>query len=103
MQWPGAGKASMGSPELENGFPGSFPAFSSRLLRGGGEYSEESRRRRKVLPFTAALMGSPPALALCCPLHVPEPLVLLTVLKGRYYHPPSYRRHLRLREVKYEV
>lgn len=98
MQWPGAGKASMGSPVLENGFPSSFPAFSSQLLRGGGEYSEESTGgKRKALPLNAALMGSPLARP------VPEPLVLLTVLKGRHYHPPSYRRHLRLREVKYEV
>lgn len=61
------------SPEptaMENGLPSASPAFSSQLLRGGGEYREDEApwkgagTKRKMSPFGAALMGSPTGLGL---------------------------------------
>lgn len=61
-------------------------------------------RKRKMSPFSAALMGSPTGLGLVWSppraSSIVRPFVLLTILWGRAHHPPSYRRHLMLREIK---
>lgn len=78
------------SPEptaMENGLPSASPAFSSQLLRGGGEYREDEapwkggRNKEKDVAFRCCPDGKP---------HWPRPCAVSSTCLGPLFSSQSY-------------